>query len=368
MTLSSRPIRGALWLGGVAATATATSMIAVGVTSTAGAQSTSVAGTIAKGPGYPPPKGIYKPFVNCPLNNPVMHEVMPITDNGGGFAACVAGNATTGTITLGNITTQVTEPVNVQFGFYIPPKDANFYPAPTVAPLAGQSAILSTKRDLIPGSLTTELGCPSSDPTVQNICNEAQTRGGIYNQVYALAQEAGPVTNFNLLSWTQAVKFKLINPLLGNNCYVGSNDNPVLVNPSLSIGPGGGLFQETDPVPTVHPDTFILGINGAIASDSTFAAPGVTGCGPGVGVKNAAVDEALDAGAGLPAASGTNTLSLSGTFFIGATTASEDSSLNQPVDDAGILLAAFQASTNNEHSVKHLVTQSQMTALLSPHS
>src|SRR6516164_5266391 len=176
------------WLGGAAAAAAA--LVVAGVISSVAAQPTSLAGTSARGPGYPPPKGIYQSFTNCPLNNPVMHEVMPITDNGGGFAACIAGNATTGSITIGNITTPVVQPVNVQFGFFIPPRDANFYPAPAVPPLAGPSAILSTKPDPIPETLTQALGCPSSDATVENICQQAQTRGGNYNMVSALAQEA----------------------------------------------------------------------------------------------------------------------------------------------------------------------------------
>src|SRR5580700_6678980 len=188
MKLSSPRFRRVLWLGGSATAAAA--LVVAGVTSSVAAQPTSLTGTITKGPGYPPPKGIYQPFINCPLNNPVMHEDMPITNFGGGFTACTAGNATSGSIKIGNITTPVTEPVNVQFGFFIPPNDGNFYPAPAVPPLAGSSAILSTKPDLIPQSLTTALGCPSTDPTVENICQQAQTRGGIYNQVYALAQEA----------------------------------------------------------------------------------------------------------------------------------------------------------------------------------
>jgi hypothetical protein len=348
-------------------------MIVVGVTSSVSAQSTAITSasataiTSTRGPGYPPPKSIYRPFTNCPLNNPVMHEVMPITDAGGGFAACTAGNATTGSITIGNITTTVVQPVNVQFGFFIPPKDDNGYPAPAVPPLAGPSAILSTRPDLIPEPLTQALGCPSSDATVENICQQAQTRGGTYNQVYALAQEAGPITNFMLLSWTQPVKFQLINPLLGSNCYIGSDDTPIVLNPGLTVGPGGQLVQETDPVPTVHPDTFVLEITEASATDSTFSAPGVTGCGPG-GVSNVAVDEAIDTSSGLPAASGVNSVTLTGTFDIAANTTSEDSSLTQPQDDASDLLAAFKASTNGEHSVKHQITMAQMNAMLSRHS
>jgi hypothetical protein len=331
------------------------------------AQPTSLASGSVRGPGYPPPKGIYQPFVNCPLNDPVMHEVMAtgIGTGGGGVAACTAGNATGGSITIGNITTPVTEAVNVQFGFFIPPEDVNFFPAPAVPPLAGPSAILSTKPDLIPESLTTALGCPSSNATVENICQQAQARGGVYNQVFALAQEAGPITDFNLLSWTQPVKFQLINPLLGSNCFIGSDFSPVVTNPSLSLGPGGSIQFESDPAPTVHPDTVVLALNGAVASDGTFSAPGVTGCGPG-GAANVFVDEALDASSGLPAASGTNSLTLTGSFAVAVTFTSEDSSFTQPQDDAAMLLAAFKASTNGEHSVKHLITMDQFKSMLSP--
>src|SRR5262249_62112537 len=122
--------------------------------------------------------------------------------------------------------------------------------------------------------------------------------------------------------------------------------------------------QHDDLAPSVQPDTIVLGCGGAFASDSTFSAPGVTGCGPG-GVANVAVDEAIDASAGLPAACG-NSLTLNGTFLIGANSTSEDSSLTQPQDDAAGLLAAFKASTNGEHSVKHRITMSKLKSLLSP--
>jgi hypothetical protein len=359
METSSQRLRRSLVLGAAAVMTAAT--IVVGATALAGATPTSAQLGTVRGPGYPPPKGIYKPFVNCPLNNPMMHEVMPITDNGGGFAACTAGDATSGSVTIGNITTTITEPVSVQFGFFIPPKDANGYPAPAVPPLAGTSAILTTKPDLIPDSLTTALGCPSTDPTVEHICRVAQSRGGVYNKVYALAQEAGQISGFDLLSWTQPVKFRLVNPLLGNSCYIGSDEMPVVLNPALSVSSTGGLSEEPDPNPTVHPDSDVLVVSGAIASDTTFSAPGVIGCGPG-GSADVPIDEAIDTSAGLPAASGTNSISLDGTFYIAVNTASEDSTLTQPQDDASNLLAAFKASTNGEHSVKHL-TMAQAKAM-----
>jgi hypothetical protein len=348
---------------GVAVTAAVAAAVAGLAAPALARPSAAQAGTSVRGPGYPPPKGIYAPFTNCPLKNPMMHEVMDT--NGGGLAACTAGLATGGSIKIGNITTPVVENVDVQFGFFIPPGDVNFFPAPAVPPLAGTPAILSTKPDPLPQTLTQALGCPSSNATVETLCQQAQTRGGNYNKVSALAQQAGQISNFALLSWTQPVKFKLVNPLLGSNCYIGSDEFPVVLNPSLSLGPGGSSFFENDPAPAVHPDTIVFGLTGAVASDSTFSAPGVTGCGPG-GAANVAVDDALDASSGLPAASGTNSLTLTGNFSVAVTATSEDSSLPQPQDDASGLLAAFKASTNGEHSVKHKITLSQMKTLLSP--
>ncbi|MBO0882678.1 MAG: hypothetical protein J2P17_20565, partial [Mycobacterium sp.] len=282
---------------------------AVAALATPALASTSAANTSA---GYPPPGGIYKPFTNCPLNNPYMHE-----DEVGNFggAACIAATAPSGTITLGNITTPVTEAVHVQFAFASNPGFTN-YPLPAYPPLAGPSAILKTKPDVIPGTLTDALSCATAtDATIQNLCQQLVTHPE-YNTVTALAQEAGNLRNFNLFDWVQPVKFKLINPLLGSNCYIGSDENPVVLHPSLSLGPGGSLTGAQDPEPTLHPDTLVLALTGAVASDSSFSAPGVLGCGPG-GSADVAVDEALDAGAGLPAASG-NSLTLNGSFLVAA--------------------------------------------------
>lgn len=305
------------------------------------------------GPGYPPPGGIYTPFTNCPLLDPLMQEAPSVPEtlvDGLSVAACTAGTATSGSITIGNITTPVVRPVNVQFGFWTPPNAApggdnsgpnaiQGYEGGILPPPAGLSAMLVTKPDLVPESLLTALGCPSSNKIVETLCQRAKYYGGKYLDVYALAQSAGQLTNFGLLTWTQRVMFKLINPLLGNSCYIGSYNNPIVLNPQLSLAPGGQLVDEPDPNPAKHPDTFVLELTKASATDTIFTAPGVTGCGPG-GAANAAVDEAIDASAGLPAASGVNSLTLTGTFAIAATTAGEDMTAN----DAKILLSAFMAS------------------------
>jgi hypothetical protein len=337
MKSSTRRIRRALFVGATATTAAA--LMFAGVTSSAvSAAPGAPAGPSTTGPGYPPPGGIYTPFTNCPLLNASMQESVSSDATG-----CVDGAVASGSITIGNIVTPVVRPVDVQFGIWSPPNAASGGDNPAggqfaggiLPPPAGISAMVSTKPDLIPQSLTTALGCPSTNRTVQSICTQAEHGSAKDNEVFALAQSAGQLTNFALFTWTQRLKFKLINPLLGNSCYIGSNNNPVVINPQLAIAPGGMLEQLTDPNPTKHPNTAVLKITAATATDTTFAAPGVLGCGPG-GSANIPVDEALDAGTGLPAASGVNSLTLNGVFSI----ADCFNTRNQ----AKILLSAFKDS------------------------
>jgi hypothetical protein len=292
------------------------------------------------GPGYPAPKGIYEPFTDCPLLNPLMQESTP-----GSATGCVAGEVISGKIKIGNITTKVRAtakikyPVVVQFGIWDPPNAENQAPADDqftggiLPPPNGLSAQLVSAKQLVPGGLLKALGCPAkSNPTVRRLCSEAKRRGGSYLRVYASAQSAGPITNFELTMWTQPLQFKLINPLLGSSCYIGSDDNPVVVNPSIT---SGTLAELPDPHPRYHPDTDVLQISGATATDTTFAAPGVTGCGPG-GTANVSVDEAIDAAVGLPSASGANSLTLNGSFSLAVCFA--------PQNMASTLLSAFRAS------------------------
>jgi hypothetical protein len=348
---SSRLFNRAFFIGATAVTAAG--LLVAGLTSAAvGAQANSHSSITQTGPGYPPPGGIYKPFNDCPILNPLMQESVS-----GSAVICSAGQVASGSVVLGNITTPVVRPVDVQFGGVQTP-NANFggdwstgisgFSGGILPPPAGLSAMLKTKKDLIPDSLTTALGCSTTtDPVVKNLCTKAINFGGKYLDVYALAQSAGQLTNFGLTTWTQRLKFKLINPLLGNNCYVGNNNQPIVINPNISLGPGGQLEVLPDPNPTKHPSTDVLLITVAIATDTTFTAPGVTGCGPG-GAANASIDAALDAGTGLPSASGVNSITLNGSFAI----ADCFNTSNQ----AKILLSAFKDSVGTPASARPRAT------------
>jgi hypothetical protein len=331
----------------------AVALVAVGVSVAAtGSQTHRVAvASASSGPGYPPPGGIYAPFTDCPLKNPLLQEIPSVPQpipNGLSVAACVDGAVNGGSVKIGNITTPVVKPVDVQFSFDTLPNSSpggdntngiSGYEYGTLPPPEGVSTVILTQADRIGASLSKTLGCPASDPTVESLCQQIGKTPGAEN-VYALAQEAGNITNFGVLAWTQRIKFQLINPLLGPNCYIGSNNNPIVLNPQLGVAPGGRLVQLVDPNPTKHPDTFVLAVTKATATDTTFTAPGVTGCGPG-GANNIPIDLALDAGTGLPSPSGSNALTLIGRFGIAATVAGESMSINS----ANTLLSAFVDSS-----------------------
>jgi len=301
------------------------------------AHSTPGAARAATGTGYPPPKGIYKPFTNCPVANPLMKEAVK-----GGAVGCIAGRVVSGSIKIGNVTTRIRAgvkvkyPVTVQFGIWSPPAASplEFTGGVLPPPDGGLSAQLVSTPQYVKGGLLKALGCPTKNPVAQKLCNTAEARGGKYLNVFASAQSAGPITNFDLLTWTQPVMFHLINPLLGDSCYIGSADNPVVLNPELSTT--GSAVIENDPHPAQHPDTEVLKIPDASATDTTFTAPGVTGCGPG-GSSNIRIDEAIDNAVGLPTASGADSITLSGTFYLAACSA--------PTNMAKTLLGAFRASS-----------------------
>jgi hypothetical protein len=274
--------------------------------------------------GYAPPGGIYAPFTDCPLLNPLMQESLP-----GAAMGCVAGDATYGTFSVGSLVVPVAHPVTAQFGVWDPPGATPYqFAGGILPPLDGKQLVVSP--EFVPGGLLKGLGCPSSVPAVQKLCREAVLPGESA-VVKALVQTAGPITNFHLTTWTQPVKIRLINPLLGTDCYIGSDDNPIVLNPSVT----GTLGVEPDPNPTRFPQTVVLEVTTATATDDTFSVPVVTGCGPG-GAANIAIDEAIDGSEGLPSPSGSNSLSLFGNFYF-----ADDYS---PANNARDLLAAFRAS------------------------
>jgi hypothetical protein len=130
------------------------------------------------------------------------------------------------------------------------------------------------------------------------------------NTVLARAELAGPASSLDfrfgipVTTISLPVKVKLDNPILGSNCYIGSNSNPARINlttgttsPPLPNRPISGSIGEITSVEEV------LIIRGATSVDNAFAVPGATGCGL-LGIANPLVNLRLR----LPSAGGNNTM------------------------------------------------------------
>jgi DNA-binding beta-propeller fold protein YncE len=231
--------------------------------------------------------GAWASFSRCPVDNPAMLATQGFNVNtgAGSIGLCLAANSTHGSISIGKLTT-TTGNTNLQIGLV----GSNG--------LAGFTVIPPTAGSLVadPIQLTSPVGA-----------------------VTAVTKSAGTPSNFCLFCAIEAdqpiitipIKIQLKNPVLGPNCTIGTNRNPILLNPQntdLSNAKSLGAFFSFDsngvPNSTPGPDGALL-TTGLVQGDNTFAVPGATGCGP-----NGSLDSLVDGVAGVPSPSGTNNLVL----------------------------------------------------------
>lgn len=224
-------------------------------------------------------------FTGCPTANPAV-------------TACVDIQSTGGSLTIKGFTV----PIGTSFalrGGLVPNPNGGVGPATFVAPTNG-SGIFS-KPIQIPGGI---LGIDFPIPG---------------NAVTATAQLAGSASSILIdpaeLFVRMPVKLKLDNPILGPNCYIGSNSSPVVLNmtvgttrPPLPNRPISGHAGE------LSFDRFgnVLFLNN-LNVDNAFSVPGATGCGLGLGLVNALVNAKL----GLPSAAGNNTMRIENNVGLG---------------------------------------------------
>jgi hypothetical protein len=138
--------------------------------------------------------------------------------------------------------------------------------------------------------------------------------------VTAVTQSAGTPSDFNLFAGIQTgvpiitlpIKIHLQNPVLGPSCFIGSDENPIVLHPQntdLSNAQSIGGFFAFDPngVPNLAGLDASLLITGGLQGDDTFAVPGAQGCGPN---GDGSLDLVVNAVVGLPSPAGSNHLVL----------------------------------------------------------
>jgi hypothetical protein len=243
------------------------------------------------------PKGEYAQFAECPLNR------VTITD-------CIYSLSSGGEFTVGKKTVPLVNPVTLQGGFEGAGSEIKFYGAEN-------GDTLSKTPQPVPGGLLGIIAPTWWPQFLQDWFNKQINEG--LTGVTATVELTGPskgLTNIKLSTENLIAaegtalglpaKIKLSNPILGNNCYLGSESKPVQLN--FTTGKSGALTGAVGELAFNEAFTIIT-ISGGRLVDGTYAAPGVNGCG---GIFSFFIDPLVDSILGTPSASGKNTAILEG--------------------------------------------------------
>jgi hypothetical protein len=259
------------------------------------------------------PKGIFKKYNDCPVEDP-------------GLALCQYGETTSGELSIGSTTVPINKTIILQGGA-VPAGGTNFNEYDLVPAKDGNSM---SKTELnVPGGLAGLINCEeikgsglfeviergTCKATFENgltgvtMVTElvATTSNPAILNLAALAEETGTAV-------TLPTRSHLKNPLLGTSCYIGSEAHPIQLH--LTVG-------TTSPPAPNKPITGKLGtptseiengfesihISENTLVDNTFSVPVAEGCG---GFFSFLLDPIIDGKLGLPSASGHNTAILNG--------------------------------------------------------
>jgi hypothetical protein len=288
----------------------------------------------AASPALAVPKGEYAVFSDCPLSNAAV-------------TGCIVGHTESGEFVIGTKKTKVPieKTITLQGGFeeeieaefrmpFVEAEDGNtLSKTPQTVPggllgikcaeIKGEGSLEKAARKLCEEvvksklntvTATTELALPAPPATLSSIfLSEASLQEPILYEAFGIPALGLPV------------KVKLENPLLGNECYIGSSTEPIVLKlttgttkpppPNKSITGKIGEF-------TSRAEGGILVIKNNSLVDNVFAVPAAKGCGGKA--FEALIDPVVNAKLGLPSPSGNNTAILNGTLEqTGAETARE---------------------------------------------
>lgn len=260
------------------------------------------------------PKGEYAVFEQCPTSNMEL-------------SGCLVSRTESGAIKMGNTEVPIVKTQTLQGGVKnISPGVKNL-----VAAVNGETLTKTPQK--VPGGITGLVKC--NEIKGEGFWEKVE-RGTCefffenkYTGVEATTELAAPASSVILSlaaaefpelgpALTLPVKVKLENPLLGSECYIGSNAHPVTLH--LSTGKSGTLTGSLGEI-TSRAEGGILVIKNSKLVDGTFAAPGVTGCGE---FFSFLLDPIINSKLGLPATTG-NTATLNSTLELASIEAVRES-------------------------------------------
>ena len=242
-------------------------------------------------------EGEYERFEFCPYTNPEVFKCLYSVTEGG-------------EVVLGKKKVPIVNPAVLQGGISEPDGElvSDFFGATN-------GVTLSKAPQPVPGGLLGLVPPESAPPLIKELLALATENGltGV-NSTLELARPASEIAVSELhivfeegVALKLPVKVKLENPLLGNNCYVGSSSSPIVWN--LTTG-------ETNPPPPNAPihgsggelifkdEGLVLELLGSELVDNAWSAPQAQGCG---GLLAPLIDPIINSQVGLPSAAGNNT-------------------------------------------------------------
>lgn len=228
------------------------------------------------------PKGVFKIFNQCPTENKAVE-------------LCNYAKTTSGEFVIGTSKVPINMPVILQGGLVLTgnPADPSEYFA---VPAKNGESLSKTELNVPGGLLGPKCEEVKGDEFIEKLfrkfCKktfEGVTSVKVTTELVASAKNPATLSEFNLAeaegtALTLPVRVHLKNPLLGNNCFIGSESSPLELH--LTTGkthpPAGfqALHGATGTAETVEEKGIgFLRVTGNSLVDNTFPSPGAEGCG-----------------------------------------------------------------------------------------
>lgn len=254
------------------------------------------------------PKGIFSVFKTCPTTMP-------------GVTLCSFAQTTSGEFTIGKTTVPINKTITLQGGA-IPtgnPENPKEY---FLVPATDGNSLSKTELN-VPGGLLNLINCTEIkgeglfEKLERASCKAIFENGttGVTATTELVATTTNPaILNLVALSTeegtalTLPLRVHLKNPLLGNNCFIGSTTHPIQLH--LTTGKSGTLTGSRGEAETLEEkEQVMLRLFENKLVDNTYTAPTSEGCGE---FFSFLIDPILDAKIGLPSPAGKNKAVLNG--------------------------------------------------------
>ena len=195
------------------------------------------------------PAAGYSQFAGCPS-----------PEEKAGLSTCIRSDVTGGFLQAGSKTVPIENPLVISGGVNEELEGFSF----------NSKGGLSKTKQKVPGGV---IGLTGLTWLLEFLGSDALT-------LYATTELAGTPTGFDFDSVTLPIKVHLENSILGSNCYLGSNTNPIVLNLITgTTSPPGPNKPITGKEPTLSLDEKeILHLDNGEFVDNAFAVPGASGC------------------------------------------------------------------------------------------